>query len=93
MEERINKALIDIAGRENVSEALIDRINSSQDFSEHRHLPEGTVWPTTTEQVSAILRLATQEKIPVTPRGAGTGATGMAVPSRGGDRPGPGADE
>ena len=84
MEEKIKKALIGIAGRENVSEALVDRINCSQDFSEHRHLPEGAVWPTTTEQVSAILRLANQERIPVTPRGAGTGATGMAVPCRGG---------
>jgi glycolate oxidase len=84
LDERIKKTLIGIAGRENVSEALVDRINCSQDFSEYRHLPEGTVWPTTTEQVSAVLRLAHQEKIPVTPRGAGTGATGMAVPCRGG---------
>lgn len=84
MDERIKNALIGIAGRGNVSEALVDRINCSQDFSEHRHLPEGTVWPTTTDQVSAILNLANLEKIPVTPRGAGTGATGMAVPVGGG---------
>jgi glycolate oxidase len=84
MNERIKEALIGIAGRGNVSDALVDRINYSQDFSEHRHLPEGAVWPTTTEQVSAILKLANLEKIPVTPRGAGTGATGMAVPLGGG---------
>jgi glycolate oxidase len=84
MNARIKEALIGIAGRGNVSDALVDRINYSQDFSEHRYLPEGAVWPTTTEQVSAILKLASQEKIPVTPRGAGTGATGMAVPSGGG---------
>jgi glycolate oxidase len=76
--------LISIVGKKNFSEALIDQVSSSMDFSGYRHDPEGTVWPTTTEQVAKIMALANREKIPVTPRGAGTGATGMAVPIRGG---------
>jgi glycolate oxidase len=83
LDERIKKNLIGIAGRENVSEALVDRINCSQDFSEHRYLPEGTVWPTTTEQVSAVLRLASQEKIPVTPRGGARGPRVWPCPAGG----------
>ncbi|MBA4392509.1 MAG: FAD-binding protein [Desulfobacca sp.] len=84
MDERIKQALIRIIGKKNISDALIDRITSSMDFSDYRHDPTGTVWPTSTKQVSQILKLANQERIPVTPRGAGTGATGMAVPIQGG---------
>lgn len=84
VDEGLKERLIRIVGKKKVSDALIDRIACSMDFSEHRHDPEGTVWPTSTGEVSEILKLADREKISVTPRGAGTGATGMAVPRKGG---------
>jgi glycolate oxidase len=43
-------------------------------------LPEVVVKPENTESVSAIMTLANERKIPVTPRGAGTGISGGAVP-------------
>ncbi len=46
--------------------------------------PEVVVKPVTTEQVSGIMKLASRERIPVTPRGAGTGLSGGALPVRGG---------
>ena len=46
--------------------------------------PEVVVKATTTEQVSAILGLAQRERVPVTPRGAGMGLSGGAVPVCGG---------
>ena len=39
--------------------------------------------PTTTAQVSAVLRLADRERIPIVPRGAATGLAGGAVPIEG----------
>ncbi len=84
MDEKVKKALADIVGRENVTDATIDLVSYSSDFSEHEHRPEGALWPVTTEQVSRVMRLAYREKIPVTPRGAGTGATGMALAKGGG---------
>jgi glycolate oxidase len=51
---------------------------------EYGHLPEVVVLPSTTEQVAAIVRLANRERIPVTPRGAGSGLSGGAIPSFGG---------
>jgi glycolate oxidase len=45
--------------------------------------PEYVVRPTTTEQVSKILRLANEHRIPVTARGAGTGLSGGCTPSPG----------
>jgi glycolate oxidase len=52
--------------------------------AEHAHLPEVVVKPDTARQVSDILRLANRERIPVTPRGAGTGLSCGAVPLFGG---------
>src|SRR5690349_14387695 len=46
--------------------------------------PEAVVFPSTTEHVSAILKLANEYLFPVTARGGGVGYTGGAVPIDGG---------
>ena len=46
--------------------------------------PEAVVFPESTEQVSAILKLANEYLFPVTARGGGVGYTGGAVPIDGG---------
>ena len=43
--------------------------------------PEIAVKPESAAQVSAIMKLASQHKIPVTARGAGTGLAGSAIPT------------
>ena len=47
-------------------------------------VPEAVVKPADSLQVSKILTLANTHKIPVTPRGAGTGLSGGSVPVQGG---------
>ncbi|HTV01209.1 MAG TPA: FAD-linked oxidase C-terminal domain-containing protein [Luteitalea sp.] len=42
------------------------------------------VWPGSTADVAAVMRLCTKQRVPVVPRGAGTGYTGGAVPTHGG---------
>jgi len=46
--------------------------------------PEVVVKPGSTQEVSAILRLATRYGVPVTPRAGGTGLSGGALPVHGG---------
>jgi len=48
------------------------------------HSPDVVVLPSATEQISAILKLANECRIPVTPRGSGTNISGGSVPVRGG---------
>ena len=48
------------------------------------YLPEVIVTPNTPEQISALLKICNEYLIPVTPRGAGTGLTGGALPHLGG---------
>ena len=84
MQEGLKRALREIVGPSNFTDQLIDLISYSYDASDHDHRPEAGLWPTTTEQVSKILSLANEHRIPVTPRGAGTGLAGAAVPNQGG---------
>jgi glycolate oxidase len=57
----------------------------AHDETEDLHfLPEVVVKPRTAEEISAILKICNNEKIPVTPRGGGTGLSGGALPHLGG---------
>lgn len=84
MDDNIKKALAEIVGEDNVTDRLIDMVSYSYDSGEHSHRPDCAVWATTTEQVSQIMKLANENVIPVIPRGAGTGLSGMCVPVKGG---------
>ena len=56
-----------------------------KDISPHRgKLPAGIIWPTSTEEVSAILGYTYGDSIPVTPWGAGTSTEGNPLPVLGG---------
>ena len=48
------------------------------------YLPEVVLRPRSAEEISTILRICNRDKIPVTPRGAGTGLSGGALPQLGG---------
>ncbi|HDP67901.1 MAG TPA: FAD-binding protein [Candidatus Marinimicrobia bacterium] len=50
----------------------------------YMQMPEVVVKPRTTQEVAQIMRLASRKNIPVTPRGAGSGLSGGAVPVYGG---------
>jgi len=52
--------------------------------AEYAHMPEAVVRPATAEEIGAIMKLANRKMIPVTPRGAGSGLSGGAVPVCGG---------
>ena len=51
---------------------------------EYAHMPEALIRPVSAEEIAAVMKLANREKIPVTPRGAGSGLSGGAVPIHGG---------
>ena len=84
MNDKIKEQLQLIVGPENFTDKIIDLVSYSYDASSYEHRPECAVWAESTEQVSEILSLANENKVPVTVRGAGTGLGGLAVPARGG---------
>ena len=84
MDQDLKQRFIDIVGEDNYSDHLIDLVSYSSDGSEEIARPDGAIWAGSTEQVSKIMALANQERIAITPRGAGTGLAGAAVPIKGG---------
>jgi glycolate oxidase len=78
-------ALQKISGTAQVLNDKESLLHYSHDETEDlSFLPELIIKPNTTAQISSILRYCNQEKIPVTPRGGGTGLSGGALPVYGG---------
>jgi glycolate oxidase len=84
LRESIIRQLKSIVGEENVLTDEIDLLLYSYDASFPESKPDVVVFPRSTEEVSRIMALASAEKIPVIPRGAGTGLSGGAVALKGG---------
>ncbi len=83
--ERFASHLAGIVGRANVLLSEEDRkVYSYDGTSTWVHKPDLVVFPTSTEHVEAVLKLANEHRIPVTPRGGGTNVSGGSVPVRGG---------
>jgi len=83
VDEKIIEKLKNIVGARNVStdpEKLEIYSHDEEGQPRMEIPPEVVVFPENTEQVSKIMKLANEEMIPVTPRGAGTGLSGGAVP-------------
>ncbi|NLZ53108.1 MAG: FAD-binding oxidoreductase, partial [Thermoanaerobacteraceae bacterium] len=80
--------LIEIVGSKNViydnKEALEAYSHDEVAEKSYAHMPEVVVKPSTAEEISKIMKLANKYLIPVTPRGAGSGLSGGAVPVEGG---------
>lgn len=69
-----------IVGRENVlakaDELLVYECDG---LPYHKHRPRAVVFPSSTEETSAIMRELARAEVPFTPRGAGTGLSGGAL--------------
>jgi glycolate oxidase subunit GlcD len=72
--------LVAIIGRENVlskpDELLVYECDG---LPQHKHRPRAVVFPSSTEETSAIMRELARANVPFTPRGAGTGLSGGAL--------------
>ncbi len=73
-----------IVGPENIHTDYIERLCNSRDMSVHQGVADAIVYARTTEQVSAVMKLAHRDKVPVTARGSGTSTTGAVLPVKGG---------
>jgi D-lactate dehydrogenase (cytochrome) len=81
----IIKQLKEIVAIENASATEADRQLHSRDQSSHTAvLPDAVVWPENTRQVSAIVRFAHENSIPIVGWGAGSSLEGNPIPVKGG---------
>jgi glycolate dehydrogenase FAD-linked subunit len=83
-QDTLIKELISIMGPDGVLSRPEDLMLYEYDGLSALETPEGVVFPTTTDQVVRMVRLAAARKVPIIPRGAGTGLSGGAVVTQGG---------
>ncbi len=75
-----------MVGEDNISTKKSDMEDYSYDEMPlpQPHLPQVIVRPTNAGAIAKVLTLASEKRIPVTPRGAGTGLSGGCIPLYGG---------
>lgn len=78
--------LSDIVGKKNIftDEEKMSTYSHDETPPQYAHMPEVVIAPKNAEEISAVVKLANKELIPVTPRGGGTGLSGGAIPVFGG---------
>ena len=85
MEKSCITALQAIVGKDNVMTSPEDLFCYSYDATPgFSHMPEAVVVPANTAEVSKVMALANEHRIPVYPRGAGTNLSAGTVPTKGG---------
>ncbi|MDP2719226.1 MAG: FAD-binding oxidoreductase [Dehalococcoidia bacterium] len=86
MSDELVTAFQSVVGRNNVFISPEERERYSRDEMPNPRpaMPEIVVVPGCTKEVASIMRLAAVNRIPVTPRGGGTGLSGGCVPLFGG---------
>ncbi|MCD6310427.1 MAG: FAD-binding protein [Candidatus Eremiobacteraeota bacterium] len=80
----IKDELRKIVGDKYYHESPEEHVAYAYDASAYRFKPDLILRPRTTDHVRRILKVASRERIPVVPRGAGTGLTGGSIPLKGG---------
>src|SRR5947208_14979041 len=78
MDPSVLRQLRKIAGPEAVLDRPEDLMLYEYDAGVDKRRPGAVIFPQNTEQVSKVLRLAPEKKVPVVPRRAGTGLSGGA---------------
>src|SRR5580698_10277596 len=76
--------LYDVVGETGILERADDLALYEYDGSVDKSRPEIVVFPRSTADVAAIVRIAAEFKLPLVGRGAGTGLSGGAIPRAGG---------
>jgi glycolate oxidase len=82
--EPVREQLRRIVGRDSVIDSHNDLRIFERDGSIEGALPDAVVLASSTEHVAEVIKIAAEHKIPVVPRGAGTGLSGGAVTIHGG---------
>ena len=84
MDEALLQELTEVVGDGNITIDKIDRITHSYDATQKQYLPDAVVYARSTEEISAIVKIANKWRTPLFPRGAGSGLSGGSIPVKGG---------
>lgn len=80
----LKSAVVAIVGARGVLDQETDLRLYEYDGGVDKHRPDLVVFPRSTEEVAALVKLSKQHGVPMVGRGAGTGLSGGAIPRQGG---------
>lgn len=84
IEKETSQKFREIVGNDWFLDSPEDLITYSYDGFLMEYLPDAVIVPANTEQISQIMKLANEKRIPIIPRGAGTNISGSSVARQGG---------
>jgi glycolate oxidase len=81
----VKQQLIDIVGKENYEDSKSACLVYSYDATPNfQSMPDGVISPRNTDEVSKIVKLCNQHRIPIVPRGSGSNLSAGTCPIEGG---------
>ncbi|MFB5197095.1 glycolate oxidase subunit GlcD [Neobacillus sp. KR4-4] len=81
----VKDKLISIVSRENFDDAKTERLVYSYDSTPNlQAMPDAVVSPRNTKEVSEVVKVCNENKVPIVPRGSGTNLCGGTCPTEGG---------
>src|SRR3982751_424645 len=84
LEPKAHRAMESLLGKQGILIDPVDRKLYEYDGGVHMSIPDVVVFPRTTEEVVALVKIAAEFKLPLVGRGAGTGLSGGAIAIAGG---------
>ncbi len=84
LNQEVLKKFSSILGPERLKTSKEDLLTYAYDAYVLEYLPEAVLFPKSTQEVSEIMKVASAHKIPIPPRGAGSGLGAAALAKKGG---------
>lgn len=83
--EEVKRKIINVVGEQNFDDSKVGRLTYSYDATPNfQAMPDGVVSPRNTKEVSELVQICNEHKIPIVPRGSGTNLCGGTCPTEGG---------
>jgi glycolate oxidase len=81
----VKEKLISIVAKENFDDSQVERLVYSYDATPNfQSMPDAVISPRNTAEVSQILKVCNEHKVPIVPRGSGTNLCAGTCPTEGG---------
>ncbi|KMY47264.1 FAD-binding protein [Bacillus sp. FJAT-27445] len=81
----VKEQLIRVSGPENFDDSNAGRLVYSYDATpQYQSMPDAVIAPRNTDEVSRILTICSEHRVPIVPRGSGTNLCGGTCPTEGG---------
>ncbi|MFL8939118.1 glycolate oxidase subunit GlcD [Rossellomorea oryzaecorticis] len=81
----LKKQFIEVVGEDHYSDSSAERLVYSYDATPNfQSMPDAVIVPRTTQEVSEIVKLCNEHRVPIVPRGSGTNLCAGTCPTEGG---------